>query len=275
MKNFRNIFIAMVGILTIASCDTDADTVAEVHDEAGFTVQVSATSDSAILGSPQVGIPLEDATLTISQAYLNLTVTQMSGTLNSLDKVEIVKSYNGGDEISLGESTTLPYTLEVSTLTELLADTGVAESDMRIGDQLLIRTKVHKTDGSVYYYNISMGHYTMIVNCASDLAGTYTNGLFPDCNGSGGGLSTVTEVSPGRYWVSSMARYRFVPNTCIGHYMVDVCGVLTYDGGDLEDNGYDGDADTPGQVNADGSFTFTYQLPAAGYGPETITFTPL
>ncbi|MGB0974289.1 MAG: hypothetical protein ACPGU9_04780 [Flavobacteriaceae bacterium] len=276
MKNLRNIFLAMVGVLTIASCETDADTVAEVHDEASFLVQVSTTSNSAILGSPEAGVDLEDAELTITNAYLNLTVTQMSsGTLSTFDKIEIVKSYNGGEEVSLGESSTLPYTLEVTTLTELLSGTGIAEADMRIGDELLIRTKIHKTDGSVYYYNVSMGNYSMIVNCASNLAGTYTNGLLPDCDGSGGGIATVTEVSPGRYWVSSMARYRFLPDKCIGFYMIDVCGVLTYDGGDLEDNNYDGDAETPGQVNADGSFTFTFQLPAAGYGPETITFTPL
>ena len=274
MKNLRNIFIAMVGLLTIAACETDADTVAEVHDEAGLLVSVATTSNSAILGSPEAGVDLDDAMVTVSSAYLNMTVNMTSGTINQLDKIEIVKSFNGGDEISLGESTTLPYNLEISSLDELLAGTGATESTIRIGDVLDFRTKVHKTDGSIYYYNSSMGSARILVNCLSNLAGTYTNGLLPDCDGSGGGVATVTEVSPGRYFVSSMARYRFQPEKCIGFYMVDVCGVLTYDGGDLEDNNYDGDAGVPGQVNSDGSFTFTFQLPAAGYGPETITFTP-
>lgn len=275
MKNFRNIFIAMVGVLTIAACDTDAETVAEVHDEAGFLVQVSTTSDSAILGSPEAGVALEDAEITISTARLDMSVALTSGNLNSLDRVEIVKSYNGGDEIMLAETTTLPYNLVVDGITDLLSGTGASEAGLRIGDELLIRTKVYKTDGSVYYYNTTMGHVSLVVNCASDLAGTYTNAEIPDCEGTGGDIAYVTEVTPGRYRVSSMPRYSWTSGNCIFFYMIDVCGVLTYDGGALEDNANDGDAGVPGQVNADGSFNFTFQLPAAGYGPVEETYVPL
>ena len=118
-----------------------------------------------------------------------------------------------------------------------------------------------------------MGNYTMVVNCASNLDGVYTNPNVPACDGSAGGIATVEEITPGRYFVSSMTGYTFTPGKCIGFYMVDVCGVLTYDGGDLEDNNYDGDAGTPGQVNADGSFTFTCALAEAGYS-LTSTYTP-
>lgn len=274
MKNLKNIFLALAAVLSIVACETDADTVAVVADEAGLLVNVSATSNSSILGSPEAGVDLEDAIVTVTNAYLDMTVSMTAGTISSLDKIEIVKSFNGGAEVSLGESTTLPYNLVVSNLADLLAGTGVTENDLRIGDILSFRTKVHKTDGSVYYYNSSMGDYSIVINCASDLVGTYTSNFLPACDGGAAGVATVTEVSPGRYWVSSMARYTFNPGKCIGFYMIDVCGVLTYDGGDLEDNNYDGDAGIPGQVNADGSFTFTFQLPAAGYGPETITFTP-
>ena len=259
MKNFRNIFIAMVGVLTIAACDTDAETVAEVHDEAGFLVQVSTTSDSAILGSPEAGVALEDAEITISTARLDMSVALTSGNLNSLDRVE----------------TTLPQNLVVDGITDLLSGTGASEAGLRIGDELLIRTKVYKTDGSVYYYNTTMGHVSLVVNCASDLAGTYTNAEIPDCEGTGGDIAYVTEVTPGRYRVSSMPRYSWTSGNCIFFYMIDVCGVLTYDGGALEDNAYDGDAGVPGQVNADGSFNFTFQLPAAGYGPVEETYVPL
>ena len=275
MKNLKNIFLALAAVFSIVACETDADTVAEIADEAGLLVNVSTTSDSAILGSPEVGVDIADAMVTVSDANLDMTVSMTSGTTDQLEKIEIVKSFNGGAEVSLGESTTLPYNLVVDNLTDLLAGTGVVESDLRIGDVLSLRTKVHKTDGSVYYYNSSMGDFDIVINCASDLAGEYFSAFLPACDGGDAGYATVTEISPGRYWVSSMARYTFTPGICIGFNMVDVCGVLSYDGGDLEDNGYDGDAGVDGQVNADGSFTFTFQLPAAGYGPETITFTPV
>ena len=218
MKNLKNIFLAMVGVLAIASCETDADTAAEVKDEAGFLVQVSATTDSSILGNPEAGVALEDAMVTITNASLDMTVTQMSGTLDDLEKIEIVKSFNGGEEISLAESTTLPYNLVISDLTSLLAGTGVVESDLRIGDVLNIRTKVYKTDGSVYYYNSSMGDYRLVVNCASDLAGTYTIAY-----GSGPGNHYVTELGPGLYEIHSMMGW---PNNTYAVMFTDTCGEL-------------------------------------------------
>lgn len=218
MKNLRNIFIAMVGLLTIAACETDADTVAEVADEAGLTVAVSTTSNSSILGNPEAGVDLEDAIVTITNAYLNMTVSQTAGTLNTFEKVEIVKSFNGGDEISLGESTTLPYNLEVSSLDELLAGTGKVESDLRIGDVLSFRTKVYKTDGSIYYYNSSMGSANLVVNCASNLAATYvvnyTSGSYP---------YVVTELGPGYYHMNQMLGW---PTSGYEVMFYDTCGIL-------------------------------------------------
>ncbi|MDY0780082.1 hypothetical protein [Tenacibaculum sp. IB213877] len=244
MKKFKNIFLAMVGVLTIASCETNADTVAEIKDEAGFLINVSATSNSSILGSPEVGVDLEDATVSITNAYLNMTVSKTGGSLDNLEKIEIVKSFNGGEEIVLGESTTLPYNLVIDNLDDLLSNTGVVESDLRIGDVLSFRTKVTQKDGDVYYYNSSMGNYSLVVNCSSDLAGDYSWG-------SSQPLLTLEEISPGVY------RMPYLGNFASSYWIEfqDVCGILT-----ITDWQYASSnpitQNEPGYVDEDGNLVF-------------------
>lgn len=173
MKNIKYIFLAMVSLLTVASCETDADTVAAVKDEAGALIKISASSNSAILGSPESGVDLKDAIVSIATAYLDMTISMTSGSQNDIAKVEVVKSYNGGEEIVLGESATLPYNLVVSSLDDFLAGTGVTADKLRIGDQITFKTKITQKDGDVYYYNSGSGHFNLTVNCSADLSGTY------------------------------------------------------------------------------------------------------
>lgn len=258
-------------VVSIFSCDTDDQSeVLNDRDTAGALVAVSATSNSSILGNPEPGIDLDIAEVEITNAYLNMTVKMVNGNLSNIQKIQVVKSYNGGAEAVAGESTTLPYNLVIDNIDDLLAGTGVVEDDLRIGGVLKLRTKVFTTDGDVYYYNKSMGEYTMVVNCSSDLAGFYSNPLVPAaCSPA---MVEVSEVAPGRYWVSSMPQYSFGAGGCIGFFMIDVCGQLTYDGGDLEANNYSG-AGGHGEVIATG-FKFTSILAEVGYEAET-TYTKL
>lgn len=248
MKNLRKILLAVVALVAFASCETDADTVAEIKDEAGLLVNVSATANSSILGSPQGGVDLADAPVTITNAYLNMTVTQTAGSTASLQKVEIVKSFNGGEEISLGESTTLPFNLEIGTLEELLAGTGVAEADLRIADVLNFRTKVYKTDGSVYYFNSSMGDYSLVINCSSNLAGSYTVSYT-----SGDYVYTVTEVSPGVYESDQMLGW---PTSGYWVRFTDTCGAISFD---INDWRFAGSNPVSGNgfVDADGNLVWS------------------
>ncbi|KGL62831.1 hypothetical protein [Polaribacter sp. Hel1_85] len=218
MKTFKKILIVMIAMVTIASCQvTDEDTVAEVASEAGMIINVVTTPTSSILGSPEGGVDLKDAKVNITNAYLDLTVRLSSGNLDNISKIEVVKSFNGGAEVSLGESTTLPYNIVISNLTDLLADTGVVESDLRIGDDLSFKTKVHKKDGSVFYYSTSLGDYSLVVNCSSNLAAAYSISL-----SSGVYTCTVTEVSPGVYYAD---RVPFFSNAYWFEF-TDTCGVL-------------------------------------------------
>ncbi|MFV0572704.1 MAG: hypothetical protein ACK5M1_09780 [Xanthomarina gelatinilytica] len=284
MKTLKINILAILGLLLVTGCSKDIedyDTVAEIHDEAGATVQVSTTSNSSILGNPEPGIPLDEALVTVTNAYLDLTVRLTTGNLDQIEKIEIVKSFTRSiegdeintDEIVLASTTTLPYNLVVGDIEDLVSGIGVNSDELKIGDVFTFRTKVTQTDGNIYYYNSGMGTTSLIVNCASDLAGVYTNPYLPQAVVCNGPTATVTEVSPGRYWVSSMTGYSFGAGGCIGFYILDVCGQLKYDGGDLEDNGYSGEGGF-GQVNADGSFTMTLFLNDVGYS-QTSTYTPI
>jgi hypothetical protein len=181
MKKIKNIILAMVGLLTIASCGTDADTVAEVKGEAGFTINVTQSSSGALLGSPESGVEIEDASVAFSDASLNLMITSVSGSLEDVEKIEIVKFFNGDLETSgdsagsvVAETTSLPFTFSYSTISEFLEGTGVSESDLRIGDYFTFRVRVVKKDGEVYYFNSGMGRFQLTINCSYDLNGTYT-----------------------------------------------------------------------------------------------------
>ncbi|MGB5418268.1 hypothetical protein [Algibacter sp.] len=263
MKNLRKILLAIVTVVAFASCGTDADTVAEIKDEAGLLVNVSATSNSSILGNPAPGVDLGDAEVTVTNAYLNMTVNQTAGSITSLQKIEIVKSYNGGEEISLGESTSLPYNLEVASLDELLAGTGVAATDLRIGDVLNFKTKIYKTDGSVYYFNSSMGDYSLVVNCASNLAGSYTINYT-----SGPAIYNVTEVSPGLYESDQMIGW---PTSGYWVRFTDTCGMISFDINDWRFAASNPVAGN-GFVDADGNLVWS-DITVGGIGAIGTTWT--
>ena len=180
MKNLRKIFIALVGVLTMASCGEEIDTVAEVQDTAGLLVSISQSS-GAFLGSPQAGMEISEAPVSISEANLDYVITLTSGDMSNIEKLEIVKFFNGDLETSgeaaastVAETTTLPFTATISSVDEFLAGSGLSESDLRIGDSFTFRLKVHQKDGDVYFYNGSMGRLTLALNCSYDLTGSYT-----------------------------------------------------------------------------------------------------
>lgn len=263
MKTFRLNLLAVLGLMLITACnndvDEDFDTVAEIGDEAGMLVTVTATSNSSILGNPEPGVDLADAQVEITNAYLNMTVSLAAGSLDQIEKVQIVKSFNGGTEIVLGETTTLPYNLVIDNLGSLLEGTGVTEDELRIGDVLSFKTKITQTDGDVYYYNSALGNYSLTVNCSSDLAGTYT------INYSVGPLPHyVTEIGPGLYEIHSMMAW---PTQTYAVKFTDTCGVLEL----LNDWQFSNTLSGTGYVDADGNLVWTSVSVEGVYDGRTYT----
>ncbi|PWI30992.1 hypothetical protein DI383_06035 [Flavobacteriaceae bacterium LYZ1037] len=177
-KYFTKIMILAL-LVSVFSCDTDDESeVLNDKDTAGVLISVS-TSSGALLGSPESGVPIEDATVTFTEVGMTFNLLQTSGSMDGVSKLEVVKIYNGDlnqgkTEVTVAETTTLPYTFSLTTIDEFLAGSGVTEDQLRIGDNFVFRVKIHQTDGDVYYYHNPMGRYALTVNCASDLNGIYT-----------------------------------------------------------------------------------------------------
>jgi hypothetical protein len=165
-------------IVSIFSCESDEEAeILQNDDQAGVLINIS-NSSGAVLGSPESGVPIEDASVTLTEVMLDFNMSYVSGSMDGVSKFEVVKFYNGDvnqgiPETIVAESTSLPFSFSLNTIDEFLVGTGVTEDELRIGDTFTFRVKIYQTDGDVYYYNNPMGRFSLTVNCASDLTGTY------------------------------------------------------------------------------------------------------
>jgi len=177
-KYFTKIMLLAL-FVSIFSCDTDDEAeVLKDKDTAGVLIDISSSS-GGLLGSPEAGVPIPDAIVTLTQADLNFVIKKLSGSMDGVSKLEVVKIYNGDlnqglTETTVAETTTLPFSFELETLDDFLVGTGVTEDQLRIGHYFTFRVKIHQTDGDVYYYHNPMGKFTLTINCSSDLNGIYT-----------------------------------------------------------------------------------------------------
>ncbi|MCX2679440.1 hypothetical protein OOZ15_05745 [Galbibacter sp. EGI 63066] len=175
MKNITYIIFALFILSIPMSCvDDDNDELTGNAATGGVMIDIKSDSEGQFLGSPESGVDLSEAMVDVTSASLHLVINQVSGSLEDVEKLEIVKSLNGGEESLVSETTSLPYTLDLNSIGDLLSGTGVSESDLRIGDQLAFKIKVYKSDGDILSYANSIGVFAMTLNCSYDLAGTYT-----------------------------------------------------------------------------------------------------
>ncbi|MDW5287776.1 hypothetical protein [Formosa sp. PL04] len=239
MKKLLYIGVVMLSALSITSCGTDEDTVAPVKAEAGFLVDTSK-STGKLLGSPESGVPLDEASITFTDAELTMNAFLSRGNVENLEKIEFVKTLilyrpyldeDGeeqietitGEEILVATSTDFstedPFIVQLNGIDELLEGTGVTPDELRIGDVLKVKTKITEKTGEVYYFNSSMGTYDVTINCSSNLAGTYLVYY------SGVGYPyVVTELSPGLYEMNQMFAW---PTSGYVVKFTDTCGELT------------------------------------------------
>jgi hypothetical protein len=234
MKNIKILSILFLSIaMTFMSCE-DSDDSSQVdfdivHTE-GVVTTLSGTSGQ-LLGNASNPLDLVNSTVVLTDANAELTINlalQPGSFAKDVSKYQIVKSFKGGAEVVVAETTSLPYAQAYSTVAEFLDGLGLAASDLRIGDQIDFRVKVFTTTGNIYYQGSSFSKYSVTINCASSLAGAYSlvvqrdNGadvIFPN--------EIITEVSPGYYKTSSIYRWAvgsIAPDQ--GFNFNDVCGTL-------------------------------------------------
>ena len=219
--------------MTFMSCE-DSDDSSQVdfdivHTE-GVVTTLSGTSGQ-LLGNASNPLDLVNSTVVLTDANAELTINlalQPGSFAKDVSKYQIVKSFKGGAEVVVAETTTLPYAQAYATVAEFLDGLGVEASDLRIGDQIDFRVKVFTTTGNIYYQGSSFSKYSVTINCASSLAGAYSLVVQRD-NGADVIFANeiITEVSPGYYKTSSIYRWAvgsIAPDQ--GFNFNDVCGTL-------------------------------------------------
>ncbi len=231
MKNIFKLF-AVFSLLFIYSCNDNGDFSTDdmmtgTASEGGALVAIKDGTTGKLLGVPS-STDFATATVSFAESELDLGVLLMSGG-NDITNYEIMKSLNGGAEVSVASTATLPISLVYSTVDDYINGLGVSADDLRIGDVITFRTKMTKSDGSVIFAGPNDGSYSITVSCSSNLAGTYdltmvaSNGWiinFPN--------EEITEVSPGVYKTTSIYRWAvgsIAPDQ--GFNFNDVCGELT------------------------------------------------
>ncbi|WP_417873119.1 hypothetical protein [Xanthomarina gelatinilytica] len=254
MKKLNYLLTMFFALTLLVGCDTDPDNNAPAKDTAGLIVDVTRSSGS-LLGSPAPGVDLEDAEVELNVIGLSFDIRQSLGSQDNISKFEIYKSYTPSaevgnpnyisNEILVTEMSSLPYELVYDSLDDFTSGFGISSTDLRIGDEFLFRVKVYQNDGDSYFFADNMGSYKVVVNCLSDLAGTYTINYT-----SGEQPHYVTELGPGLYEINSMMGW---PTSGYKVQFTDTCGVLEL----LNDWQFSNEISGVGYVDADGNLIWT------------------
>lgn len=230
-KTIQKLLMAFSLMSLIIACDDSGDDMTSGAIEGGTVVNLNGSSGK-LLGTPQNPSDIDNSTvsLTDAQAKLTLTVNNQAGFVpKDVEKYEIVKSFNAGEETVVASSTTLPFTLTYDKISDYFDGTTATLSDIRIGNTFTFKTKITLKNGNTFYQNNGAGTYTVTVNCLSDLAGKYNvtmkyfNGAIYNFPGE-----TIVEVNPGEYMTESTGRWALGQYSATqGFNFLDKCGQLT------------------------------------------------
>ncbi|MDA9317085.1 hypothetical protein N9Q58_04135 [Polaribacter sp.] len=239
MKNIKFITLFFLSIfMTFMSCEDSEDASdVDYNITANTVVTTLSGTTGKLLGNVVTPSDLLNSEVTLSDVNAELTIKlsiQPGHFPENVSKYEIVKFYSRsevkvndiieveeilGEEVLVAETTTLPYSQEYTTVTDFLSGLNLTLTDLRIGDKINFRVKVYATTGEVYYQGSSFSKYTVVINCASDLAGTYAINYT-----SGIQNHYITELSPGLYQIHSMMGW---PTSDYAVTFTDTCGQLS------------------------------------------------
>jgi hypothetical protein len=223
MKKIKILSIFFLSLFTLfISCedsedasDVDYDVITE-----GIVTTLRGTTGK-LLGSVVTPSDLENSEVVLSDVNAELTLKlaiEPGQVGENVSKYELVKSFNGGTDVLVTETTTLPISIAYNSVDEYFDGFTVDPKDLRIGDKIEFKVKVFTTTGNVYYQGSNSSKYSVVINCASDLAATYTIAY-----ASGDLPHVVTELSPGLYQISSMMAW---PTSGYLVTFTDTCGEI-------------------------------------------------
>jgi hypothetical protein len=230
---FLSIFFLSIGLVFTSCVDSESSLDVDSGIKLGAVTTTLKGTTGKLLGNAVNPADLANSEVLLTddnaELTINLDIAPGNVPLN-VSKYEIVKSYNGGDEVVVAETTTLPYTQTYATVADYYSGFNVAPADVRIGDKILFQVKVFTTAGDVYYQGSNSSIHSITVNCASSLAGAYSlhftsnfghDITFPD--------AVIYEQSPGVYLTTYTYRWALgvLASPSQGYTFNDVCGTLT------------------------------------------------
>lgn len=246
MKKIKYLLTSVL-FISMFSCKIEPDDIITNNAETGgVTVEVRHTSLGKALGAPLNGADLENSPVAFTDVVLDLEVfKRWAG--SEITKYEIVKDLNGGMQSVVAESADLPIDLHYTTIEEYIAGTEVTDpDDLRIGDVFTFRTRITKSDGSVFMIHDNgddTGTYSVTVACSSDLAYAYQVTTVRDDGASWDqGIEVLVEKSPGVYKTGTTGGWgigTIAPDQ--GYDFMDVCGSITVPTQDLAQGFYSND----------------------------------
>lgn len=281
MKKIFKLFVA-VSLLFNYACNDNADFSTDDYltgtaTEGGAIVAVKSNTVGKLLGVPS-SQDFKTATVSFAESSLNLEIILMSGG-NDVKSYEIVKTLNGGAEVVVATSTTLPISTSFSTTEEFTEGFGVTEDDLRIGDIISFRTKIIKNDGSANYSN--EGTYNVTVSCSSNLARTYDVAVHytrasPATDTWIYFQDTLTETGVGQYRSTRVGHWTIAAlGGTPGFTLEDLCGSITIPEQNLVDL-YSNLVEGSGSVDGDtGVITLDYTICATDCRIYSVTYTPV
>lgn len=136
-------------------------------------VSISVEGEGSIQGEPSDLEDLTNSSVTIMSNNLFMSISKLNTEDESnIEGYEVIKQFNGGEEIIIATSENLPFEVNLTELSEFLEGTNISENDLKIGDVFTFSVKVLNKDEKKYIY--SSQAFNITVNCFADLTGVYS-----------------------------------------------------------------------------------------------------
>lgn len=217
-------------LFVFRGCINPEDLTTKDAKEGGGIITIDGTTGKVTgVPDPSSGI------ITFTDVDYSMKIDMKTGG-SDITNFSVVKQYNDGKEIEVESFKSVPHTLHFTTINQFVAGTGKSVSDLRIGDVFTFMVKMTLSDGRKIYASPRNGLYTIVVNCSSDLAGTYeVTGIY---NRPGSGIvnqqvgprtEVISEISPGLYGTELTGAWSLADlgvSACPVIFR-DVCGDLT------------------------------------------------
>lgn len=265
MKTIKLILIAVLVSVGLNSCLLDQEGVADYTDTTnvvGFAEANKTLTFFVDNGDQSVNIPVR---VDGPQKYdITNTITATVSVDPSSTAVEGEHFTIGDPTVTLTPEGNLLDVLDLTVLTD-----GIDPASMTENPVIILKLSNISDSSVLVNGRAETMRIEILYLCQSDMGGDYDN---PDLPGGAAGVATLEVVGDGRYKVSALPYLGWGGYDPIYYYIIDNCNQLTYDSGELEENGYTVTAWFD-RDEAAGTFTIYYSVLSFDFTNDPSTYT--